>query len=199
MVGTVVALTAGVVLSAAPTDAARRTSSSAIADEAGRALIALDRWEQSQHPVDYVRFVQHREQTAAMTAAALEADADELSADWAEVSTEKQHAVLAAMSQLGVPYRYLGSEPGSGFDCSGLTSWAFGRAGVELPRVSRDQINDAEEVEREDAEAGDLLYWPGHVGIYLGAGTYVHSPNAGNDVEAVQLPDRSLRFGDPVD
>jgi cell wall-associated NlpC family hydrolase len=83
-----------------------------------------------------------------------------------------------------------------GFDCSGLTRWAFATAEVEIPRVSRDQINDATATERDDAEAGDLVYYPGHISIYLGAATMIHSPNSGSHVEITWLPDKSLRFGD---
>jgi len=179
-------------------DAARTTTSDAIADEAERAVDALERWRDGQNPVDYVRFVRGRDAAATMTATELEIDARTLASAWADAPATKQHAVLAAMSQLGVPYRSLKSDPDVGFDCSGLTTWAFAEAGVELPRVSRDQIRSADDVERGGAAPGDLVYYPGHIGIYLGAETYVHSPNSGNHVEARHLPGKSLRFGDPV-
>lgn len=179
--------------------AARRTNSSTIAAAADRALSALDRWTQHQDPVDYVRFVRGRERTATLTARDLELDAAQLRTVWAEASAEKVEAVLAAMTQLGVPYESIASEPGVGFDCSGLTSWAYRQAGAELPRVSGDQIRAAEQVDREAAEPGDLVHYPGHVGIYLGGDAYVHSPEPGSTVEAVHLPSRSLRFGDAFD
>jgi cell wall-associated NlpC family hydrolase len=182
----------------AATGAAPRTSSEVVAAEAARAVSALDRWERTQNPADYVRFVRARDLAAEFTADELELDADELRDAWSAIAEPKQHAVLAAMSQLGVPYRHHASEEGVGFDCSGLTHYAFGDAGVDLARVSRDQIADADAVERERAEPGDLVYYPGHIGIYLGADHYVHSPNSGNDVVASPLPDRSLRFGDAV-
>lgn len=177
-------------------DAARRTSSETVAAEATRALESLDRWNAIHHPADYVQFVRSRDRAARLTANELDADPAALERAWAVAPVEKQQAVLAAMSQLGVPYRSLESEPGVGFDCSGLTIWAFAQAGFDIPRVSRDQIRDAAAVAREVAEAGDLVYYPGHVGIYLGAELYVHSPNSGNTVEAVHLPTKSLRFGD---
>lgn len=179
-------------------DAARRTKSETIASEADRALDALDRWTQTQNPVDYIRFVRARELTATLTASDLELDAAAMRAEWGEAPTEKQYAVLAAMSQLGVPYESIASKPGVGFDCSGLTIWAFAEAGVEIPRVSGDQIDAAEPVELATAEPGDLVYYPGHIGIYLGAAAYVHSPETGSHVEAVHLPDKSLDFGDAV-
>ena len=138
-------------------DAAPRTKSTIIADAAGQAVAALERWQQTSHPIDYVRFVQHRDQAAALTEHDIELDAGVLSDEWAGVSVAKQHTVLSAISQLGVPYDYLASEPGVGFDCSGLTIWAFDSAGVEIPRISRDQIDAATATDRDDAEAGDLV------------------------------------------
>jgi len=179
-----------------PAGAAPATKSTAIAEAADRAVTALERWQQTQNPADYVWFVQHRDQVAAMTEYDIELSSGTLRDEWAQVAITKQHAVLNAVSQLGVPYRSLTSKPGVGFDCSGLTIWAFGEAGISLPRISRDQINDAERVDETDAEAGDLVYYPGHVSIYLGAGTMVHSPNSGNHVEVRSIPTRSLRYGD---
>jgi hypothetical protein len=179
-------------------EAARRTSSDAIADQADRAVEALDEWEASGDPADYVRFVQGLEATAELTEYDLEVESGVLVDEWTRVDVTKQRAVLHAMSQLGVPYRSLTSEPGVGFDCSGLTTWAFAEAGFELPRISGQQIREAEQVDQVDAEAGDLVYYPGHVSIYLGAEVMVHSPNPGNDVEAAVLPSRSLRFGDAI-
>ena len=177
-------------------DAAPHTTSSVIASEAAQAVAALERWQQTAHPIDYVRFVQHRDQAATLTERDIELADGALRDAWANVSVAKQHALLGAVSQLGVPYDYLASEPGVGFDCSGLTIWAFGSAGVEIPRVSRDQIDEAAETDRENAEAGDLVYYPGHVSIYLGADTVVHAPNSGSHVEITDLPDKTLRFGD---
>ena len=178
-------------------DARPRTSSEVVAAEADRALDAQGSWETTQNPADYVRFVQARESAAGITAAELEIDAGRLRDEWTATSPEKQQAVLWALSQLGVPYRNLKSQPGVGFDCSGLTIWAFDQAGVEIPRNSREQFRAANEIEHDEAVAGDLVYYPGHISIYLGADLMVHSPNAGNHVEAAQLPNKkSLRFGD---
>lgn len=177
-------------------DAGRRSKSQVIAAEADQALQALDRWTVSQNPVDYIRFVQTRDQAASSTEADIELAVGALQEAWSNVSIVKQEALLYAVSQLGVPYQYLASEPGVGFDCSGLTIWAFAEAGVEIPRVSGDQIRAADDVERESAEAGDLVYYPGHISIYLGADVMVHSPNSGSHVEIVELPSKSLQFGD---
>lgn len=190
----------GVSLLAVPAgaEASVRTKSETIAAEADRALDAFERWESDRNPADYVRFVQSRENTAAMTATDLQIDPVELAATWASAPVDKQRAVLAAMSQLGVPYRSISSEPGVGFDCSGLTIWAFAQADLELPRTSRDQFRAAERIDREEAEPGDFVYYPGHISIYLGAGMMVHSPYSGSHVEAVTIPTkRSVDFADP--
>src|SRR5690606_29818166 len=93
-----------------------------------------------------------------------------LRTEWAEVRIEKQHAMLAAISQVGVPYRSMRSEEGEAFDCSGLMLYAFNRAGVSVPRSSRDQIREAEEIEADEAEPGDLIFYPGHISMYVGSG-----------------------------
>ena len=179
-------------------DAARRTQSEVIAGEAARATAALERWDATRSPVDYVRFVRARDSAAVLVASELAVDGDQLAQAWSSVSVDKQHALLAAMSQLGVPYRSIASEPGVGFDCSGLTIYAFEAAGLDIPRVSSDQINNAVKVDAEDAEAGDLVFYPGHISIYLGLDLMVHSPNSGSFVEVADLPDKSVRFGDAV-
>lgn len=179
-------------------DASVRTTSATIAAEADRALEAFTRWHTDRNPADYVRFVQSRDAVATSTANDLELDGSVLRDVWAAAPIEKQQAVLAAMSQLGVPYRSIKSEPGVGFDCSGLTIWAFAQAGLEIPRTSRDQFRAADRIDLDDAEPGDFVYYPGHISIYLGLGTMVHSPYSGSHVEAVPLPTRrSLSFADP--
>ena len=178
-------------------EARPRTSSDAIAVVAANALDALEQWQRSEDPTDLVAFIRGRDMAAELTAYELRVDGESMRASWAHADWVKQHAVLAALSQLGVPYRSLASKEGVGFDCSGLTSYAYEQAGVDIERVSRNQIDEAQDVELVDAEPGDLVYYPGHISMYLGVETMVHSPNSGGVVEAVHLPERrSLRFGD---
>lgn len=101
-------------------------------------------------------------------------------------STKAGIVVNAALSQLGVPYRFATSKPGVAFDCSGLTKWAWGMAGVPLPHQSRQQFNTTTRVPKEHAQAGDLIYYYSpisHVGIYLGDGRLVHAPATGDVVK----------------
>lgn len=95
-------------------------------------------------------------------------------------------AIDAALAQLGVPYRYATANPGVSFDCSGLTHYAWGRAGVYLPRNSRAQAAATPRVPAAAAQPGDLIFYYSpisHVGIYLGGGQLVHAPNSGTTVK----------------
>jgi cell wall-associated NlpC family hydrolase len=95
-------------------------------------------------------------------------------------------AVQAALGQLGVPYVYATALPGVSFDCSGLTHWAWGQAGVYLPRNSRMQANALPRVPVASAQPGDLIFYYSpisHVGIYLGNGQLVHAPNSSTVVK----------------
>ena len=101
------------------------------------------------------------------------------------VSSRSGIAVQAALAQQGVPYRYATSSPGVGFDCSGLTAYAWAQAGVGLPHQSRAQFASIPHVPKESAQPGDLIFFYSpisHVSIYLGNGMQVHAPNTGKTV-----------------
>ncbi len=84
------------------------------------------------------------------------------------------NAVRYALQQLGVPYVWGASNPGSGFDCSGLTSWAYGMAGMEIPRHSSAQAMGAS-VPPDQLMPGDLVVWQGHVAMVIGNGMMVEA------------------------
>ena len=92
-------------------------------------------------------------------------------------------ALAAAESQIGVPYVWGGESPGRGFDCSGLTQWAWRQAGVSLPRTAAAQYDAIAHVPLSDLQPGDLLFWGyggiSHVGMYVGGGDIVNAPDTG--------------------
>jgi peptidoglycan DL-endopeptidase RipA len=115
-----------------------------------------------------------------------------------------QAAIDAAMGYLGLPYAWggggtRGPGPGMapdegviGFDCSGLTQYAYGQAGITIPRNSRAQYAALPKVSSDDLQAGDLVFWgtdasdPSsivHVAIYLGANKVVQAPESGDVVK----------------
>ncbi|NQY57912.1 MAG: C40 family peptidase [Ilumatobacteraceae bacterium] len=101
------------------------------------------------------------------------------------VSSRSGIAVQAALGQQGVPYRYATSNPGVSFDCSGLTAYAWGQAGVGLPHQSRMQYASVPHVSKSQAQPGDLIFFYSpisHVSIYLGGGQHIHAPNTGSVV-----------------
>lgn len=100
-----------------------------------------------------------------------------------------ERAAKIALKAVGVPYRWGGSSPASGFDCSGLVYWAYGKLGVELPHSSYALYGLGRGVKRSRMKPGDVLFFSGlgHVGLYIGRGRMVHAPNSGRTVEIVQL------------
>jgi len=103
--------------------------------------------------------------------------------------TVGERAAAIAVRAVGVPYRWGGTSPTGGFDCSGLVYWAYGRLGVNLPHSSYALYDAGRAVARSRMKAGDLLFFSGlgHVGIYIGRGRMVHAPHSGTLVQVVSL------------
>nr|WP_298441282.1 C40 family peptidase [Gordonia sp. (in: high G+C Gram-positive bacteria)] len=97
-------------------------------------------------------------------------------------------AVRAALSQRGVPYVWGGTTP-AGFDCSGLTQWAYRQAGLELPRLAQDQDTAGFRVSQSDLRPGDLAVWSGHVAMIVGNGQMVE---AGDPVQVSAIRTTNL-------
>ena len=97
-----------------------------------------------------------------------------------------------AMGLVGTRYRYGGTAPTEGFDCSGLVFYAYSQAGYAVPRTSQEQFRAARKIALNDANAGDLMFFQdqsrlSHVGIYLGDGLFVHAPASGQNVAVASL------------
>jgi cell wall-associated NlpC family hydrolase len=98
-------------------------------------------------------------------------------------STLGGQAVAIAEQYLGVPYVWGGASP-SGFDCSGLTMYVYGQLGVSLPHNAAAQYGMGTPVPSNALEPGDLVFFDGlgHVGIYVGGGSFIHAPHTGDVV-----------------
>ena len=172
--------------------------SPAVVKEATEAIRAYRQYLLLQTPTSLQLYIQARREAARATAIALRVDPRVMRRRWAAAGHRHQIAVLAAVSQLGVQYRRNSSDPDVGFDCSGLTSWAWRRAGLSIPRSSGEQISAAAPRRRVTARAGDLVYYPGHVSMYLGvAGAIVHASDPEDDVELAYIG-RTVKWGDPT-
>jgi len=103
-------------------------------------------------------------------------------------------AVRLAAEHLGTPYQYAGMSP-SGFDCSGLVAYVYGKLGVDLPHNAAAQYAHGRPVSRSRLQPGDLVFFHGlgHVGLYIGNGKIIHSPQSGKRVEIQSLAERSGR------
>ena len=137
---------------------------------------------------------------AALVAERSSAEPAALDAIWARTSSPRLRAVYSALSQVGVPYRSLAMSAGEGFDCSGLTSWAWAQAGFDIPHQSKRQIDGASDRSPATLLPGDLVYNPGHVVMYLGhAQAIVEAPSSGKLVRVNDWKTKgTLRYGSPL-
>jgi len=115
-----------------------------------------------------------------------------------EIATARaRELALHALSHIGVPYRYGGTSPESGFDCSGLVYYVYSRgAGVLLPCNTQALSAVGASVDLNELEPGDLVFFDtlrkpySHVGIYLGDQRFIHAPTTGGQVELVDIRER---------
>lgn len=105
-----------------------------------------------------------------------------------------QDLSIFALGLLGIDYRFGGSEPETGLDCSGLVRYVFQQVtGVTLPRSAKEMSRVGAQVALDDLKPGDLVFFNtrrfafSHVGIYLGDGRFIHAPSRGREVEVATL------------
>lgn len=105
-----------------------------------------------------------------------------------------QELVNEGMSYLGIRYRFGGTSPATGLDCSGLVQAVFRNAlGLDLPRTAREMASRGDKIGKQDLKPGDLVFFNtmrrafSHVGIYVGDGQFLHSPSSGGGVRVEDM------------
>ena len=109
--------------------------------------------------------------------------------------TPRINAVLIAKKQINKKYRWGGTNPYTGFDCSGLMQYAYKASRVHLPRTAAAQYKHTKRVSMKNIKVGDLIFFHtrrtrakvNHVGIYLGGGKFIHAPRRGKLVSVTDL------------
>ena len=109
-----------------------------------------------------------------------------------EISSHGELAARLAREMVGTPYRYGGSSPETGFDCSGLVFYSYAQSGATVPRTALDQFRVSQKISLTDARPGDIVFFQdqeklSHVGIYLGRGQFVHAPSSGKRVTLAHI------------
>ena len=115
----------------------------------------------------------------------------------ARMQKAQKTAMNKLMDQIGKPYRWGGTSPRTGFDCSGLVYYAYkDLVKFRIPRTANEMyhLRDASPVERAELESGDLVFFrtqgrgtADHVGVYVGNGKFIQSPRSGQDIQITSL------------
>ena len=112
----------------------------------------------------------------------------------------REEIVRTAGRYVGVPYRWGGESPRSGFDCSGLTMVVYRLNGLDLPRSSRQQWKVGRRIDRSRLQKGDLVFFAtrggskiSHVGIYTGGNKFLHAPSSGRRIQSSSLSDNYFK------
>ncbi len=115
----------------------------------------------------------------------------------ARVQKAQKTAMNKLMDQIGKPYRWGGSSPRTGFDCSGLVYYAYkDLVKFRIPRTANEMyhLRDASPVNTGELQSGDLVFFrtqgrgtADHVGVYVGNGKFIQSPRSGQDIQITSL------------
>ncbi len=111
------------------------------------------------------------------------------------IPNARQRVIWKAKKQLQRKYRWGGTSPRTGFDCSGLMQYAFKSIKVNIPRTARAQYKYSKRIPLSKLQAGDLIFFHtrrtrarvNHVGLYLGKGEFIHAPRRGKRVSVTKL------------
>jgi cell wall-associated NlpC family hydrolase len=120
-------------------------------------------------------------------------------ADAAVSASTSMRALIYANSKKGTLYLWGGNGP-SRFDCSGLTKWAYARAGRTIPRIASQQYTASIKVSQANSRPGDLVFFFSgrtvtHVGLRAARGYVVHSPRTGQRVKLSRIWTSAVRYG----
>jgi cell wall-associated NlpC family hydrolase len=108
--------------------------------------------------------------------------------------------VVHARRQIGVRYRYGGSSPQHGFDCSGFVRYVYRQTGIRLPRTTEGMSEMGLALRKSELKPGDLVFFDtrhkpfSHVGIYVGGHRFIHAPASGGAVQLVDMRERYWRL-----
>jgi hypothetical protein len=108
---------------------------------------------------------------------------------------ERENLVLTAKKYIGIPYKWGGTSPSTGFDCSGYLTYVFKQHNITLPRMTVDQFNGGTSVQKSNLQLGDLVFFTtyrqgaSHSGIYIGSGKFVHASSTnGISISSINDP-----------
>ena len=126
---------------------------------------------------------------------------NEYAADSSDGSVRlREEIVRTAGRYVGVPYRWGGESPRTGFDCSGLTMVVYRLNGLNLPRSSRQQWKVGRRIDQSQLQKGDLVFFAtrgdsnvSHVGIYTGRNKFLHAPGRGRRIQSASLSSKYYR------
>jgi len=108
-------------------------------------------------------------------------------------TNKRQFIIRIAKNMLNKQYKYGKQDPSWGFDCSGLTQYAYSMAGIKIPRTAKNQYENSRKISLSDIQPADLLFFSidangvSHVGIYIGDNKFIHAPSAGKRIQIVSI------------
>lgn len=119
---------------------------------------------------------------------------------YASSNQDKKAVITTAKKMLGVRYRYGGTSPAKGFDCSGLVQYSHKAGGIHLPRTTSQQYKASKPIAKKFLAPGDLVFFKtavsraiSHVGIYLGNNLFIHAPSSGKKVKINSMKEKYWR------